>query len=289
MTWTIKSLLDWTTEYFSKYGIEWPHLEAEILLAHVMKVPRINLYIKFADNVGDDILADFKKLIIRRSKREPLAYITGFQPFMGLDFIITPDVLVPRPETEILIQTILDIVNPKSQLPKSQQYKIFDIGTGSGAIAISLAKYIDQSTVVGIDISEKAVEIAKQNAQKHGMSDRCNFVVGDLFGGVNEKFDIIVSNPPYIPTSEIEKLQPEISKYEPRSALDGGEDGLDYYRKISASAKNYINDDGKLIFEIGFGQADNVKDIISQNGFELLKAIKDYSGIERVIAFRFLV
>jgi release factor glutamine methyltransferase len=277
-TWTIKRLIDWTTEYFKKFGIEWPHLEAEILLSHTLKVPRIQLYVQFERILKDDELAEFKKMILRRSSREPLAYITGHQPFMSLDFDINSSVLVPRQETEKLVEVAME---------RAKQLKspiIADICCGSGVIAISLAKYVPQAAVHGTDISKEAAELSKVNAKKHGVNDRCVFYQGDLFEPLKElrgKLDLIVSNPPYIPSNDINGLQPEVSRFEPRAALDGGEDGLDLYRKIAAKAPEFLKAEGCLMLEIGIGQAEPVKLMLEK--FKKVRTFKDLSGIERVI------
>ena len=274
-TWTIKKLLDWTTEYFKKFEIEWPHLEAEILLSHSLNIPRIQLYVQFERVLNKEELAEYKKLILRRSKREPIAYITGKQPFMSLDFEVNPSVLVPRPETEKLVETAMET---------GKQIKdpvIADLGTGSGVIAVSLAKYLPEAKVFATDSSEDAIKIAKSNAVKHGVQDRCEFLVGNLFEPLKDKFDIIVSNPPYIKSADIDSLQPEVSKYEPRQALDGGEDGLKYYRLIFQEVDKHLKPGGYLTLEIGFDQAKQVMDLAEK--FKNKKLVKDNAGIERVI------
>jgi len=278
--WTIKKLLDWTTGYFKKFNIEWPHLEAEILLSHALALPRIQLYVQFERVLKDDELAKYKALILRRSKREPIAYITGHQPFMSLDLEVNSSVLIPRPETEKLVEVAIEAAKG------IEKPLIADIGVGSGAIAVSLAKHLPQAELIGTDSSVEALEVVKKNADKTGVSDRCKFLSGDLFApldGYKGKFDIVVSNPPYIKTGEIDKLQPEI-KFEPRGALDGGEDGLKFYRIISAQAAEYIKSGGFLILEVGMGQAqDVVKLIEGTKRFQSSKIIKDLSGIDRVV------
>lgn len=279
--WTIKKLLDWTTEYFKKYSIEWPHLEAEILLAHSLGVPRIQLYVQFERVLSPDELAEYKKLILRRSKHEPIAYITGKQPFMSLEFEVNPSVLIPRPETEKLVEVTIDaakeIKNPI----------IADLGTGCGAIAVSLAKYLPEAKIYATDTSKEAIEVAKANAEKHGVQDRCTFFVGDLLEPLKElkgKLDIITSNPPYVKTGDIDSLQPEIKDFEPRHALDGGEDGLKFYKKIVGEADVYLKERGLLVFEIGADQAKAVDEMLSlTQKYEKSKIYKDLSGIERVI------
>ena len=277
--WTIGRLLDWTTDYLKKYAIEHPHLEAEILLSHTLKVPRINLYTDYERVISPEKLAEFKKLILRRSQREPLPYITGKAWFMSLEFEVSPEVLIPRPETEKLVEVVIELAKT------SNLELLADIGTGSGCIAVSLAKYLPHVFIYATDISEKAIEIARANAEKHQVADKINFLKGNLLEPLSkEKFDLIVFNPPYVKTAELKELQPEIKKYEPKKALLGGEEGLDYYQKIIDQAHNYLKNRGCLVFEVGAGQADKVSDLIQETKlYKQPKKVKDYSGIERVV------
>jgi len=279
--WTVKKLHDWTTDFFRKNSIENPRLEAEILLSHSLRIPRIQLYVQFERVLNGSELASFKKLVLRRKEREPVAYITGIQPFMSLDFEVNPSVLVPRPETEKLVEVAMDF------LKGIDSPRIADIGTGSGAIAVSLAKYVPGAALTATDSSGEAVELARRNAARHGVDKRCEFFVGDLFGPLKGQFDLIVSNPPYVRTADIKSLQPEISRYEPRQALDGGEDGLKYYRLILEQAGKYLKPGGTLILEIGFGQAKDVEDISKASEcFDNPRMRKDTAGIDRVFLTR---
>jgi release factor glutamine methyltransferase len=282
--WTIKKLVDWTTDYFKKYSIEWPHLEAEILLAHALNVPRIQLYVQFERVLKEDELKSFKALILRRSKREPIAYITGYQPFMSVNIKVTPAVLVPRPETEKLVEVALE------EAKQLKGPRVADIGVGSGAIAVCLAKFLPEARVFGTDLSKEAIEVAEGNAQAQGVADRCEFFVGDLFKPLEgQSFDIIVSNPPYIKTADIEKLQPEIKDFEPRGALDGGEDGLKFFKEIIAAAPPYLKTGGYLILEVGAGEDLEVSEMIkSSRKFEEPGSYKDLSGIKRVVKAKLL-
>lgn len=280
-TWTISRLLDWTTDYFKKFNIEWPHLEAEILLAHALNLKRIELYVKHEKIVTKDELASFKQLIKRRSKREPIAYITGYQPFMSLDFNVNPSVLIPRPETEELVQIALKLVENKL---------VADIGTGSGCIAISLAKYLPNVKVIGIDSSPEAIKIAQKNAEFHKVADRCQFIVGNMFEPFNvvaklalpNKIDIIVSNPPYIPSAVIDTLETDVKDWEPRRALDGGEDGLDYIKQLIQNAPNHLKADGMLIMEFGIDQEESVKKLAEKN-FKAVEIKKDAADKPRIL------
>lgn len=282
MTWTISSLLDWTTIYFANHKIEEPHLEAEVLLAHALGIKRIQIYTMHDRVLKDEELAEFKKLILRRIKREPTAYIIGYRPFMSLDLEVTQDVLIPRPETEVLVEKAIDLIKENGTATVS----ILDIGTGSGAIAVSIAKYCPATNIVATDISQPALEVAAGNAKKHDVGERVKFVLGDLFSPIDKgaKFDIIVSNPPYISSSELEKLQPEITKYEPVRALDGGPDGLAYYRKIAVKAHEYLAEKGVLLLEAGAGQADHVMEMLSMtSAYSSISKARDLSGIDRVV------
>jgi release factor glutamine methyltransferase len=285
MNWTISSLLDWTTLYFTKHKIENPHLEAEILLAHALNIKRIDLYVQHERVLNEEELAAFKKLIIRRIKNEPIAHIIGYKPFISLDFIVSSDVLIPRPETEHVVEVVIDII----KAGQNKSIKILDIGTGSGAIAVSLAYYTKNSFVTATDVSPKALQLAKQNAAKHGVSDRIKLLQGNLFEPLNgsDVFDIIVSNPPYIPTGEIPSLQNEIKNFEPIKALDGGADGLDYYRKIMSKIDPFLKPEGYIVLEVGMAQAEEVSGIIrSKQIFAEPKIYEDYAGIKRVVEAR---
>jgi len=276
--WTITKLLDWTTEYFKKYNIEWPHLEAEILLAYSLGLKRIELYTNHERILSSDELGKFKQLIQRRSKHEPIAYITGIQPFMSIEFIVNRSVLIPRPETEQLVESALDI-------PCST---IADIGTGSGAIAITLAKYKPEIKVIAIDSSAETLEIAKKNAEKHNVSDRIDLRKGHLLEPLTEKVDLIVSNPPYIPSREIDKLETDVKDWEPREALDGGEDGLDYIRQIISLAPNYLSTNGFLLIEIDYHQGLKVKELAEKQGtYSEVELIKDLNKQDRILKAKF--
>ncbi len=284
MTWAIQSVLDWTTEYFTKHSIELPHLEAEVLLAHALKLKRIDLYVQHERVLKAEELKPFKTLILRRIKKEPIAYITGHKPFMSLDFKVNPDVLIPRPETEKLVEIVIDIAKKEDR-----KFKILDLCCGSGAIAVSLAKYLENALIWAADLSSKAIEISRLNAKNMGVEDRIKFYCGNLFESLpaGERFDIIVSNPPYIPSSEIEKLQPDVRLFEPKAALDGGPDGLGFYRVIISGTGSRLEKGGSLVLEVGQGQAGPVSGLIRESGlFEEPRIIEDYNGIERVVIAR---
>jgi len=277
--WTIKKILDWTTEYFKKHQIDNPHLEAEILLAHALNTERIKLYVDFEKEPDKVALEIFKGYMTRRAKREPAAYIIGSKYFMSLNFKVTPYVLIPRPETELLIENAIE-------LSKGFEGKIsiLDIGTGCGAIAVSLAKFIDNIEIYATDSSKKALDVALENAKMHKVEGKIKFIEADLFPKEELKFNIIVSNPPYIKTADIGSLQPEIKDFEPISALDGGADGLDYYRRIIDKAGNYLKEGGCLLLEIGADQSKDVVGLIKDKLKSKNVSIKkDLNGLDRVV------
>ena len=263
---------------FREAGVDTSVLDAEILISHALGRTRTYLVAHPEYEPSLEEIERYREYVDRRSRREPLAYIIGCREFYGIPFEVSPAVLIPRPETEILvdfaIQCLRDVPDPM----------VADIGVGSGAIAVSIAKHVPKAIVYGTDSSFEALEIANGNAECIGVQDRVYFLLGDLFEQVvGKKFDLIVSNPPYIPTAEIDKLQPEISKYEPRQALDGGPDGLDCYRRLTAEASGYLRDGGILAVEVGAGQSDSVKELFQVHGFRNIRTVRDLSGIERVV------
>ncbi|MBT1279103.1 peptide chain release factor N(5)-glutamine methyltransferase [Thermoanaerobacter sp. CM-CNRG TB177] len=253
-----------------------PRLEAELLLAHCFKINRTALFLRREEEISKEQLERFLEFVNMRKSHIPYQYIVKKQYFMGLEFFVDENVLIPRPETEILVEEAL------KRLKRGDV--VLDIGTGSGAIAVSIAKYFPDCTVYAVDISKKAIEIAKHNAKKQGVLDRIFFIESDLFCNLppNLKFDFIVSNPPYIKKREIELLQEEVKK-EPIVALDGGEDGLFFYKKIIREAPFYIKSGGKIGFEIGYSQKEEVTTLLEESGFKDVEIIKDLAGIDRVI------
>ncbi|MDI3500679.1 MAG: release factor glutamine methyltransferase [Thermoanaerobacter sp.] len=257
-----------------------PKLEAELLLAYCLGMDRINLIIKREDEVEEGELAKFLGLLNMRKSHIPYQHIVKKQHFMGLEFFVDENVLIPRPETEILVEEVL------KRLKKGNT--LIDIGTGSGAIAVSVVKYFPDCFVYAVDISRKALEVAKYNAKKHNVLDKIVFIESDVFSQVpkNIKFDFIVSNPPYIKRGELETLQEEVKK-EPIIALDGGEDGLFFYKKIIEGAPFYLNPEGAICFEMGYDQKEEVTDLLTKGGFKNIEVIKDLSGIDRVVIARY--
>lgn len=280
--WTISRALAWAADHLKKYDIESPRLEAEILLAHAAGLKRIALYTDHESILAEEKLIRFKELIQRRSQHEPIAYITGTQPFLSLEFYVDRSVLIPRPETEQLIEVAIDsIKRPSSPIP---HFLIADIGTGCGAIAVSLAKFLPNAEVIGIDSSLQAIKIAERNADRHKVSNKCRFIRGNMLQPLKEKVNLIISNPPYIPTDEIATLEADVKDWEPREALDGGKDGLDCIRKIIEEAPDHLVPKGLLFIEIGGDQGEKVRQITESPGkYEGIKIIKDLYGKERIL------
>jgi len=272
----INEVLQIGREALSKNGVE-PR-EARLLLAFAMGINKEEL-IKFRE-CTEEQYEKFMKLIERRAHKEPYAYIVGYKEFMKLSFKVDTNVLIPREDTEILVQEVIDIVNINFE--NYNEVNILDMCTGSGCIGVSLAKYIEKSKVTAVDISSEALQIAKENANLNEVL--VNFVNSNLFQSLDKekKFDIIVSNPPYIKTEEINGLQDEVKK-EPEIALDGGENGLYFYKNIIELAPEYLNNSGFLVFESGFDQAAEIKELMQMKGFKNIKIVNDFGGNNRVV------
>ncbi|MFA6849903.1 MAG: peptide chain release factor N(5)-glutamine methyltransferase [Selenomonadaceae bacterium] len=278
--WTIGSIIKWTEQYFGSKGVESPRLDAEVLLSYVLKKERIYLYVHFDEPLEPGELAVFREMVKQRVLHVPVAYIIGYREFMGLTFKVSPAVLVPRPDTEILVQAVLDRVKDKIA-----GAEIADIGTGSGAVVLSLLKYIPDLSAVTVDISLAALAIAKENSRLLEVDDRVAFYEGDVYAPLaGQKLDVIVSNPPYIPDADIAGLAPEVRDNEPHMALAGGRDGLDFYRRLVREGAPKLKNGGFLAFEVGIHQAKAVA-ALAENEVLLGKTeiIKDYAGIERVV------
>ena len=289
--WTIIKLLKWTTSYFESRDIDDPRIEAEILLAHALQLQRIDLYLQYDQPLSINELSRFKDLIKRRINREPVAYIVGRKEFWSMDFMVTKDVLIPRPDTEFLVETAINLLPQDSAShPNLTPKRILELGTGSGAVVLALASMRPCHLFFACDRITGAVKLAKQNVKHHGFESRVSFICADWFGPFKDKrpaFDMIVSNPPYVPRQIIEKLQPEIVRYEPISALDGGEDGLSCLKHIINNAHFYLRQKGHLLLEIGHDQRDAVQRIVDQCvEYENVAYTKDYSGYDRVVQMR---
>jgi len=273
-TWTILKVLSWTKGYLAEKGVENARLEAEWMLCSALGIDRVGLYVNFDKPLTSAELSIFRAMVARRAKREPLQYILGSQEFYGLDFEVSPGVLIPRHDTEVLVREAL------ARSPKNA--RILDMGVGSGCVAVALAKNLADAEIFGVDPSSEALALAARNAGRHAVP--LHLLQGSLFEPVaGERFDLIVSNPPYIPTADLAGLQEEVREYEPRGALDGGIDGLDFYRRIIPDAPCYLKEGGWLLVEMGIGQAGEVLALFEETGrFSELFTAKDPGGVERV-------
>lgn len=278
---SIAEILKSATTRLEKGGIENPRLDAEILLAHVLKWRRLSLYVDSEKKLPLESILRFNELINRRLEGVPVAYLTGTKEFMGLAFAVNEKVLIPRPDTEILTEFVGEYLRGLGG-----EVTFADLGVGSGAISISILKFVKSARAAAVDISSEALEVAKFNAEKFHVEDRIEFFQGNLFAPLEGKiFNAIVSNPPYIPTSDLETLQSEVQQ-EPRIALDGGEDGLNFYRQIISDAPRFLVSGGLLAVEVGINQASAVKNLFERANFKDVEIIKDLAGIERVVAGR---
>ena len=326
--WTVRRLLKWTADYFAQHGIDTPRLDAEILLAKAMGCDRIGLYTRFMEPASDEVRATYRDLVKRRAAGTPTAYLIGEKEFYSLSFKVTPDTLIPRPETEHLIVATLDIVKkqalgepqatkneseetsdsssedtvtdsetgetyikfvPRANPLQDVKLNILDIGTGSGIIAITLAKQLPSSRFVAVDISQPALEVAKLNAQTHEVSDQIEFRYSDLFSAIksDEKFDFILSNPPYIGEEERTSLDASVRDFEPAVALFSGQKGTDLIEKMLAQAPDRLNPGGWLLFELSPIIHDQILSILSNvPNLIYIKTVKDFSGLNRIVACR---
>jgi release factor glutamine methyltransferase len=309
--WTVGRLLQWTADYLKGHGSESSRLDAEVLLAEALGCQRIELYTTFEDTPSDDKRAAFRELVRRRAEGTPVAYLVGRREFYSLSFRVTPDVLIPRPETELLVVAVLDLVkakgpgargqgdespevsrqgsgvsNPQSLIPNPC---VADVGTGSGIIAVCLAKHLPTSHVTAIDISPAALAVAQDNAKKHGVADRIEFIAGDLLASVpaGRQFDFVVSNPPYVTTAELEQLAPDVKKFEPRGALLAGPKGTEVIERLIPQAAERLRPGGHLLMEISPMIHDAVCSLLkSDDRFELGTTIKDLARLPRVVQAR---
>lgn len=280
--WTIKALLDWTTDYLAKKGPDpkAARLEAQILLAHVLKCPKIDLMVRYDEQPGEAERAEYKDLIRRRIDAWPVAYLVGSREFHLLPFEVTPAVLIPRPETETLVAKAARLLKPLAAPA------VLDLGTGSGCIAVSIAHGKKDARVTAVDVSPDALDVAGRNAERHKVADRVTFLQGDLFGPLpaGEAFDLVVSNPPYVTPDELTALAPDVREHEPRLALDGGPDGLAFYRRIAADAGRFLKPGGWLLVEIGATQDEAVRTILAGGpGLEVGRTLRDAGGRPRVV------
>ncbi len=285
--WTIIKLVQWATTYFNNHDVDSPRATAEILLAHVLNTRRIDLYLRYDQPLIPAELELFKALIKRRLNREPVAYILESKEFWSMDLHVTRDVLIPRPETECLVEKTLELLAQDSNL---ESKLILELGTGCGAVILALASENPRHSYWATDISIKAIRVARQNARQNDLDGKVHFITGDWFAPLRSKpglFDLIVSNPPYIKSEGLTRLQPEIHAYEPLLALDGAADGLHCLRHIIQSGFLFLKPRGVIILEIGHDQKEPLKQIIAESGqYEKVDFYQDYSGYDRILQMK---
>jgi release factor glutamine methyltransferase len=282
--WTIGRLLSWTVDYLKRHGAENPRLDAEVLLATARGCRRIDLYTAFGDEASEEVRTAFRELVRRRAAGEPVAYLVGHREFYSLDFEVTPDVLIPRPETELVVVALLDHVKKRS--PSDAFVEIADVGTGSGILAVCAAKYVPNSRVTALDISPASLAVARRNAEKHGVIEQIEFVESDLLSAAptEARFDYIVSNPPYVSTAEMAQLEPDVRDHEPHVALHAGEHGTTVIAPLIEQSAERLKPGGALLIEISPMIAENVEQIVRDNSeLELLATIRDLAGHARVV------
>jgi release factor glutamine methyltransferase len=278
----LRNLLAEAVEALRQASVESAALDAELLLAAAAGVDRARL-LTGSISLDSGSVGRFRRMIARRAAREPLAYILEHKEFYGLDFEVSGDVLIPRPETELVVETALEVVHEQPDA------RVLDLGTGSGAIAIAIAVNAPAAQIAGVDISAAALELARGNARRHRCEARIDFYLGDLFAALpcsHQKYDLIVSNPPYVREDEMAALQPEIARYEPHLALFGGQDGLDFYRRIAAGTASHLNTGGEVIVELGAGQQADIVSIMHAAGLHIVQVLRDLAGHHRVLHAR---
>jgi release factor glutamine methyltransferase len=279
-TWTLLRLLRWTTGFFEEKGIDNPRLDAELLLAHCLELDRVGLYLNYDRPLSADELDTIRPLVKRRGQREPLQYLLGSTEFWSLQFKVTPDVLIPRADTEILVEEALSHATASGCL--------LDVGTGSGAIVVSLATELPDWQLTGLDISSPALCVARENVERHQLEQQIDLIEGDLAQLPQQQYDLIVSNPPYIARSEWDELMPEVRCFEPEQALLAEDEGLICYRQLAAQASQRLRSGGWLLVEIGYRQATAVKELFSAAGLTNVFVRDDYSGQPRVVGGQLL-
>lgn len=282
--WTIGRLLEWTTQYLKQHGADSPRLDAEVLLAEALGCQRIQLYATFGDVPGEEARTTFRELVRRRAEGTPVAYLVGRREFYSLSFRVSPEVLIPRPETEFLVIRLLDLA-----VPADQSWTIADMGTGSGVIAVCAAKWLPACRVLALDVSPKALEIAAANATSHAVRDRIDLLESDLFEAAppERKFDFIVSNPPYVAEHEVADLSRDVRDYEPRGALVSGPQGTEIIARLVERSAERLKPGGWLLTEISPQIEGAVREIVVADGrYELAPTVKDLAGLARVIQAR---
>jgi len=271
----ILDVINKTTPFFEKQGIESPRLTIELLLAHLLEKRRLDLYLEFERELDEATLEKLREMVKRRAAGEPLQYITGEAEFCGLKFAVDQRVLIPRPETELLVEVVV----------RRKPDKIVDVGTGSGCIAVALAKKLPESEITAIDTSAEALEVARENAKRNNLEKKVRFLQSDLLGKLPDSFaaDAIVSNPPYIASGDWARLPKEVKDFEPVRALVAGEDGLEVIHRLAMNARRVLSPSGFVALEIGAGQRAAVAELFGKNGFDVVEVVEDLQGHERVV------
>jgi release factor glutamine methyltransferase len=283
---TVLEVIQRSAEFLSKKGVETPRLQVELLLAHLLQMPRMKLYLNFERVLTEAELEKLREFVKRRAHREPLQHIVGSTNFCGLEFLVNRSVLIPRPETEILAERAWKFL--EQQAPSKSAPIALDFGTGSGCLAVTLAKKCPSVEIGAVDISAEAIEVARENAKRHEVIDRIKFHHGNGFAALPGKiqFDLVVSNPPYIPSEEIATLEPEVRDHDPKSALDGGADGLEFYRMLAKESKQRLVASGRIMMEFGEGQAELIRNIFEEQNWVVEAIEQDYSQRERFLIAR---
>jgi release factor glutamine methyltransferase len=283
---TVLDVIQRSSDFLGRRGVDSPRLQAELLLAHVLGLPRMRLYLDFERVVPSPQLEAVRELVRRRGDREPLQHLTGSTSFCGWEMAVTRDVLIPRPETEQLAERAVAFLRPRGEAPAA----VLDLGTGSGCLAIVIAAQCPAAVVDAVDLSAPALAVARANAARHGVDGRIRFHQGDGFQGLPAEppaaFDLIVSNPPYIPTGDLAGLQPEVRDHDPRLALDGGADGLDFYRRLAVEAPARLRAGGRLMVEFGDGQEAALGPLFTAAGWTVEAVLPDDSGRARILIAR---
>ncbi len=283
--WTIQKLLTWITEYLTQKDVDSPRLSAELLLSKVLGLKRIELYTQFGKDVPQEQLDELRGLVKRAGLHEPVAYLVGKTEFYSIEFEVTSDCLIPRPETEQLVQRAIEFLRKR----EGDQF-VCDLCTGCGIIAVAIAKNVPAAKVIATDISAPALAMAAKNVEKHGLQERIELREGDLFEPLIlplDQFDLIASNPPYVSAVEYEKLDKNVKDYEPRIALHAGEGGLDVYKRIAEKVGPFLKPDGILLMEIGYSQGPAVRQLLEQTGvFASIEIEKDFQKHDRIVVAR---
>lgn len=285
--WTVRRTLEWTSSFFARKGVDAPRLSAELLLAHVLGLPRIRLYTDYERILSDEQRGGLRELVGRASEHEPIAYLTGRAHFFNLEFEVTRQTLIPRPDTETLVENVVQVLKRQLAL---EHPRILDLCTGSGCIAAAIAYHVKNAVVIATEINPQTAAVARQNIERLGLAGRVSVEEGDLFEPVArlvdpQPFDIIVSNPPYIPSGQIASLDRSVRDYEPVGALDGGPDGLAFHRRILMEAPGRLVEGGLVFLEIQFDQGEAARALAEEiGGWTEVRVLKDYSGRDRVLA-----